>query len=73
MASNVHDLGIDSWSVADRLRLIGEIWDTLDDESQFEIPESHRKELERRIADYETDPAGGSTLQEVMDRLRQEK
>lgn len=34
----------------DRLRLIDEIWDSLSPTDQLEIPQSHREELDRRLA-----------------------
>jgi putative addiction module component (TIGR02574 family) len=57
-------------STEDRLRLIGEIWDTLSPADQLEIPESHREELDRRLAAADADPSAGSPWEEVRTRLR---
>lgn len=70
MSSNIHDLGIDQFSVEDRLRLIGEIWDSLPDVQPSEIPQSHREELDRRLAAADADPDAASPWEEVRARLR---
>jgi putative addiction module component (TIGR02574 family) len=72
MAPTIQDLGIDRLSVEHRLRLIGEIWDSLSTES-IPIPESHREELDRRLAAADADPAAGRPWEEVRARLRGEK
>lgn len=72
MAPTMRDLGIDRLSTEHRLRLIGEIWDSLSLEST-DIPESHREELDRRLAAADADPAAGRPWEEVRARLRGEK
>ena len=68
MSSDMHQLGIDAWSVEDRLRLIGEIWDSLDQPA--DIPENHREELDRRLDASDAGLAAGSPWEEVLARLR---
>jgi putative addiction module component (TIGR02574 family) len=70
MAPTIHDLGIDLLSAEHRLRLIGEIWESLSTEST-PIPESHRTELDRRLAAVELQPEEGRPWDEVRARLRQ--
>lgn len=70
MSSTLQELGIDRMSPEDRLRLIGEIWDSLSPAGQLEIPESHREELDRRLAAADANPAAGSPWEEVKARLR---
>jgi putative addiction module component (TIGR02574 family) len=72
MAPTIQDLGIDRLSAEHRLRLIGEIWDSLSTDSTA-IPESHREELDRRLAAADADPAAGRPWEEVRARLRGEK
>ena len=72
MAPTMQDLGIDRLSPEHRLRLISEIWDSLANES-LPIPESHREELDRRLAAADADPSAGRPWQEVRARLRGEK
>jgi putative addiction module component (TIGR02574 family) len=70
MSPTMQDLGIDRMSTEDRLRLIEEIWDSLSAVDQLEIPESHREELDRRLAAADADPSAGSPWEEVRARLR---
>ncbi len=72
MAPTIQDLGIDRLSAEHRLRLIGEIWDSLSKETTA-IPESHREELDRRLAAADAGPATGRPWEEVRARLRGEK
>jgi len=69
MSPDIHQLGIDAWSVDDRLHLIGEIWDSLEN-VPLEIPEAHREELDRRLDAADADPNAGAPMEEVMARLR---
>ena len=70
MSQTLQDLGIDRMSAEERLRLIGDIWESLSPPQQFEIPESHREELDRRLAAADADPAASSSWEEVRTRLR---
>ncbi len=55
--------GIDRLSEADRLELIGLIWDSLDP-PLTPIPESHQRILEERIAAADANPGAGIPLEE---------
>jgi putative addiction module component (TIGR02574 family) len=70
MSRMMQDLGIDRLSAEDRVRLIGEIWDSLSPDDQLEIAESRREELDRRIAAADADPSAGLPWEEVRARLR---
>lgn len=70
MLPTIQNLGIDRLSREDRLRLLGEIWDSLTPVTQDEIPESYREELDRRLAAADADPAAGRPWEEVRARLR---
>ncbi len=52
-----------------RLELIGEIWDSLEDEALPLEPEL-LAELDRRLAEFETNPAEGRPAAEVIARIR---
>jgi len=70
MPATAKSLGIDQWSVEDRLRLIDEIWEGIEDQEQrLEVPQWHRDELDRRLAAYRADPKAGSSWEEVKARL----
>jgi putative addiction module component (TIGR02574 family) len=71
MSPTLKALGIDQMSVAQRVLLVEEIWDSIADE-QEEIPltEGQREDLQRRVAAYEANPKAGSSWEEVKARLR---
>ncbi len=72
MTPTLQELGIDRLDAEHRLQLIGEIWDSLSLETT-PIPESHWKELDRRLDAADSDPAGGQPWDEVRTRLREGK
>lgn len=72
MVVSLQELGIDRLSREDRLRLLSEIWDSLAPIHQAEIPESHREELDHRLAAADAEPEAGSSWDEVRARLRGE-
>jgi putative addiction module component (TIGR02574 family) len=57
--------------ISERVRLVEAIWDSVS-----AVPEAlpltpwQREELDRRLAEFEADPDGGSTLEEVFARIR---
>ena len=55
-------------SVSERLQLVEDLWDSIDDE-QIPIPDWHRQELDRRLAEYRASPEAGIPWEEVRDRL----
>ena len=72
MSPTIYDLGIDRMSAEDRLRLLGEIWDSLTHGEQAEIVDSHRDELDRRLDDADQNPSSSMPWEEVQARLRGE-
>ena len=71
MSTSAKSLGIDRLSVADRLRLVEEIWDSIADSvDSMDIPQSHKDELDRRLEAMREDPHAGSTWEEVKARLQ---
>ncbi len=70
MNETLHELGIDRLSVAERLDLIGLIWDSIDTHEQvLPVPASHIRELERRRASAEADPNAAIPWEQVKARL----
>jgi putative addiction module component (TIGR02574 family) len=53
----------------ERLELIGEIWDSLENET-LPISSELQAELDRRLADLERNPTEGRPAAEVIARLR---
>ena len=62
-------LGIERLSIAERLELISAIWDTLPDSVDEPIPEWHKEELDRRLADDAKNPSSRISWEEVKARL----
>jgi putative addiction module component (TIGR02574 family) len=56
-------------SPEERLALIGELWDSLDD---FEVPltSTQMAELERRLANFDDEPGEGVTWEALRTELR---
>lgn len=50
------DSAVDSLTVAQRLELIDRLWDSIPDSESPPLPEWHRLELERRLADADANP-----------------
>ena len=60
-----------SLPIAERVRLVEAIWDSI-----AAVPEAlpltqwQKDELDRRLAEFESDPDSGATLEEVFARIR---
>ena len=53
-------------SISDRIRLVEEIWDTIAEENEaFELSETQKRELDRRLALASNDPGRGRTWDEI--------
>ena len=60
----------DKLSIPERLELIALLWDSIPDPAEaMPLPEWHRQELERRLADAEANPETGIPWEEVKARL----
>ncbi len=72
MSPTLKTLGIDQLSVAQRILLVEEIWDSIAaEEAEMPLTEAQRQDLQRRIANYEANPKAGSSWEEVKARLRE--
>ena len=69
MNVTLEQLGIDQLSAAERLELIGLIWDSIPDAEVGPPPEWHLRELERRRAAAEADPSAAIPWEVVKARL----
>lgn len=53
-------------SVSERIVLVEEIWDSIaEDNACFELTESQKEELDRRLASFHDDPSLGRTWDEI--------
>ena len=60
-------------SPQDRIRIAEVLWDSTPDENvYFPLTDDQRRELERRLADYEANPDEGSDWQEVLARIEKQ-
>lgn len=71
MSTMLKSLGIDQLSVAQRILLVEEIWESIAAEAeQVPLTEAQGQDLQRRLAAYEKDRKAGSAWEEVKARLR---
>lgn len=61
-------------SVAERLELVEELWDSIpEDDEALALTPDQREDLERRLAEADADPDGGITWDEARARIRQRR
>jgi putative addiction module component (TIGR02574 family) len=71
MSPTLKALGIDQMSVAERILLAEEIWDSIAaDAAQLPLTHFQEQDLRSRIAAHDANPKNGSSWDEVKDRLR---
>jgi putative addiction module component (TIGR02574 family) len=57
---------INRLSIAERILLVEEIWDSIARENEsFDLTQSQRDELDRRLASFKDSPAQGRTWEEI--------
>jgi putative addiction module component (TIGR02574 family) len=72
MSPTLQALGINQLSVAQRILLVEEIWDSIAAEAeQLPLTEAQQQDLQRRLVAYEADRHTGSTWEEVKARLKE--
>lgn len=65
------ELGLDRLSVAERILLVEELWDSIASSPQaFTLTDVHRQDLDRRLDQYRDNPKAGSAWDEVKTRLQ---
>ena len=67
MSVSLKSLGIDRLSVADRLNLVEELWDSI--AAATPLTNAHRAELDRRLADHEANPDDVVSWEEVQSSI----
>ena len=71
MPASAKSLGIDRLSLAERMLLVEEIWDSIGAQVEaLEVPQSLKDELDRRLAAHDGDPGSGSSWEDVKTRLQ---
>lgn len=70
MSATMKELGIDQFSVREKLDLIDQIWDSLPRQmNPEETPEWHLDELAKRRAEAEMSPGAGKPWREALARF----
>lgn len=61
-------------STPEKILLLEDLWDSIaSDESSVPVPQSHMKELDRRLKRYESDPGNLLSLEELQVRIERRK
>ncbi len=56
--------------IAEQLRIINTIWDSMPNSAATELSESQRNELDRRMERYRKDPSTALTESELREKLK---
>jgi putative addiction module component (TIGR02574 family) len=67
MNVSIKSLGIERLSVAERLTLVEELWDSI--AASTPITDAQRAELDRRLADHEANPDDVVSWEEVQSSI----
>lgn len=71
MSASMKALGLDRLSVAERILLVEELWDSIASSPEaFTLTDAHRQDLDRRLEQYRDNPKAGSPWKEVKTRLQ---
>ena len=61
---------ISQLSIAERIQLAEDLWESiLERQDELPLTDAQKQELDRRLENYQQNPASGSTWQEVKQRL----
>ena len=69
MTPSLDQLGVSQLDSAQRLELIGLIWDSIPDSQLVALPEWHLQELARRVAEADANPNAAVPWETVRARL----
>lgn len=71
MSTTLQALGIDRLSLAERILLVEEIWDSIASHSEpIPLTDAQEQDLQRRLEAYQSNPKAGAPWEEVKARLR---
>jgi putative addiction module component (TIGR02574 family) len=66
MSSILHELGIDRLSLAERIELVQELWDSIADEAeQSGLSDELKSEIDARLARHEANPGAAVPWEQV--------
>jgi len=65
---------ISKLSTPEKILFLEDLWDSIAlDESEISIPESHKRELDKRFKQYEQAPGELLTLKDLQERIEKRK
>jgi putative addiction module component (TIGR02574 family) len=71
MPTSLSALGLDRLTLAERILLVEELWDSIAaDTKGVVLSEAQKQDLRRRLEAYRDNPKAGSPWEEVKDRLQ---
>ncbi len=56
--------------VAERLQIIGDLWDSIDANDHPPLTNAQMKEIDRRLAEHDADPSSARDWNTVRDEIR---
>ena len=60
-----------SLPVAERIQLVEDLWDSIAEDSRdFQLTGAQREELDRRLDDFDSNPAAGAPWEEVKSTIQ---
>ncbi|MCP5059279.1 MAG: addiction module protein [bacterium] len=72
MTSNALRKELFRLSVAERLELVEELWDSIPAEAEaLDLTREQREDLDQRLAEADSDPEGGSPWEAARERIQQ--
>lgn len=64
---------VNNLSIAERIILVEEIWDTIVAEQEsFKVTKAQKEELDRRMENYHVSPDTGASWEEIKTRLQEQ-
>lgn len=60
-------------STAEKILFIEELWDSISSRERIPVPESHKAELDRRLAKYQNQHNRLLSLKELQERIEKRK
>ena len=65
---------IDKLTTPEKILLVEDLWDSIaSEDSSVPMPESHKEELDRRLARYQASPGELLSLEELQARIERRK
>jgi putative addiction module component (TIGR02574 family) len=70
MKKHISVADVTGMSVAERIQFVEDVWDSIAEKpEQVELPETVKKELDKRIDAYQRNPEEGSPWKQVKKRI----